>query len=529
MTERPRRRPPPIPSSPDSATSAKKRRTASRGIQLRVENRPLPGATSDLDRLRQEARAGFAGLGVSFLLHGAFLLVLAMLVYSTGAGEAEINGLIASFLSPEQVAREKAAQVRAPVQIASVPNLPNATPSPDAPKPKPAEEMPAPAKAGETTIGRPPKVEKALTGREGTRRTALLQLFGGTKDTEGAVNRGLSWLARVQNSDGRWELHRGYDDPGQTGLRTDTGATALALLCFLGAGETHLQGKHRTVVSKALDWLKGVQKPNGDLHDSEEFGRQPAFYAHGQATIALLEAYAMTRDDSLREPAERALQYIYNSQSELGGWRYQPNSAGDLSVTGWQVMAMQTARMAGLEVPEAVLNRARAFLDTVSSEDGSRYRYQPTDPLTNETAAMTAEGLLCRMYLGWPKDHPALQSGVEYLLKPQHLPRWREGERNVYHWYYATQVMHHLEGDAWKIWNDEMAQVITSNQVRTGKMNGSWHPTRPRGAFLEYGDQAGRLYVTCMCILTLETYYRHLPLYRDADALDAEAVSAVEN
>ena len=66
---------------------------------------------------------------------------------------------------------------------------------------------------------------------------------------------------------------------------------------------------------------------------------------------------------------------------------------------------------------------------------------------------MTAEGLLCRQYLGWPRNHPALVSGVKYLLEPENLPDWDSGRRNIYHWYYASQVLHNLQGSEWETWN----------------------------------------------------------------------------
>ena len=117
---------------------------------------------------------------------------------------------------------------------------------------------------------------------------------------------------------------------------------------------------------------------------------------------------------------------------------------------------------------------------------------------------MTAEALLCRQYVGWPKDHPGLLGGVEYLLK--NLPG--DGEPNVYYWYYASQVMHHLGGEPWERWNARMRVVLPSMQETKGHAAGSWSP---RGAFASEG---GRLYMTSLAICTLEVYYRHLPLYR---------------
>ncbi len=173
-----------------------------------------------------------------------------------------------------------------------------------------------------------------------------------------------------------------------------------------------------------------------------------------------------------------------------------------MSVTGWFVMAMQSARMAGLEVPSPTLERIGEFLDAVARDDGSRYAYRIRD---GATLTLTAEGLLCRMYLGWEHDDPRLKKGVEYLL--ENLPEW--DEQNVYYWYYATQVMHHIEGSPWRTWNEQMRKLLPEKQVHRGRERGSWDPDGDR-----WGGDGGRLYVTCLSLYTLEVYYRHLPLYQ---------------
>lgn len=489
-------------------------------ILIQAEQQDFLEPKSWLSRIRSELAEGVSGLTVSIALHLVVFFLLGLMVFTTSEGLEEHSGFIATWITEKELAEEqrKLALAKEPVVISAV--------AVDAFKPPPKEDPAASTKAtvaesAETqeqkfSTGKAAKVDQALAGRTENRKLNLLKLFGGTKQSEDAVGRGLGWLVRQQQSDGRWELHRGYDNPGRENLRTDTGATSLSLLCFLGAGYTHQDGKHKEVVRKGLNWLKKIQKPDGNLHDWQELGRQTAFYAHGQGTIALCEAYAMTRDSSLQEPARKALQFIYESQNEHGGWQYQPGAVGDMSVTGWQVMALQSARMAGFDVPEDVLARVSLFLNSVSSKQGRRFRYKAADPESLFSPAMTAEGLLCRQYLGWKKDHPALQESVQWLLEDQNLPRWTEGRRNVYYWYYATQVMHHMEGDAWEKWNRALRDQISSAQVKAGKMGGSWHPSKPQGDDHEYGEAGGRLYVTCLSILTLEVYYRHLPLYRES-------------
>ena len=496
------------------------------GIQIDIDPQDLVPETF-IERLKREARSNLLGLATSITLHLLLLMALAMVVYNTSNGEGDGEGLIASWMTPEEMAKAAKAGERVPMKLDSVKPIPIAAITPSQ-----VQQPPAAAKEtgneGVAKTGTAPKVERALTGRDEQNREKLMKLFGGTKATQGAVDRGLIWLTKVQLTDGRWQLHKGYADPSPLHLRDDTSATALAVLSFLGAGYTHQSRvkKYRENVEKGLSFLRRMQKGDGKINEHTDYGRNTAFYAQAQATIALLEAYAMTGDESLLEPAQRALQFIYDSQNTDGGWRYQPHAEkGDLSVTVWQIMALQTARMAGLTVPENVLSGASRFLDAVSAQNDSRYKYLPTDPPNLFTPTCTAEGLLCRQYLGWPREHPALQDGVSYLLQPENLPTWGQGRRDIYEMYYATQVMHHMEGPAWDRWNSSLRDVIASNQVKRGDLAGSWSPNPPNGAGFEDGDGGGRLYLTCMCIMTMEVYYRHLPLYHE-DTPDSTSASA---
>jgi hypothetical protein len=120
---------------------------------------------------------------------------------------------------------------------------------------------------------------------------------------------------------------------------------------------------------------------------------------------------------------------------------------------------------------------------------------------------MTAEGLLCRQYLGWAQTDDRLRRGADSLIKE--LPVWKSGERDVYYWYYATQVCHHMEGKHWRTWNNTMKVLLPKHQVQAGDERGSWDP---RGD--EWGNEGGRLFVTCLSTFMLEVYYRHLPIYQ---------------
>lgn len=344
----------------------------------------------------------------------------------------------------------------------------------------------------------------ALKGREEGSKQTLLGRYGGTATTEAAVFRGLQWLVKQQRKDGSWSLAGPYPNGSQD--ENPEAATGLALLAFQGAGHTHKRGEFSGPVTRGWKWLLQRQDADGNFFHQGAFNHR--YYTQGICTIALCEIYGMTKDKTFHEPALRAIDHLIKSQSNEGGWRYSPNADSDVSVTGWIVMALQSAKMAGFAVPADTLRRVERFLDHLALEGGSKYPYQKG---REGTLPMTAEALLMRQFLGWKRDDPRLQKGVAWITEPLHLVNFETDRRDVYYWYYATQVCHHMEGDAWKKWNAVMRQAIPEHQVRTGAQAGSWDPLQPSPD--AWANEGGRLYVTCLSIYCLEVYYRHLPLY----------------
>ncbi len=356
------------------------------------------------------------------------------------------------------------------------------------------------------------RVSAGFSMRTPEARQEAVRKLGGNDVSEAAVERGLEWLAAHQYAAGNWSIHdmncRGHDCAGHGSYQADPAATGLALLAFLGAGNTQVSGKYQPVVDRGLKWLIERQTSQGDLFAAEsEFA---GFYSHGIAAIALCEAFVMTKDPQLRGPAQKALGYIADSQHpEFGGWRYQSQFESDTSVSGWQLMALKSGEMAGLDIADATYAGVKTWLDTVEDkEDAGRFSYHPTKEVTQ---SMTAEGLLMRQYLGARRDNDAVQAGASYLR--QRLPR--SESRDVYYWYYATQVMFHMQGEYWEEWNTALRDTLVDSQEKGGPVRGSWSSERPtRDA---WGQSGGRHYVTCMNLLMLEVYYRHLPLYIELD------------
>lgn len=358
-------------------------------------------------------------------------------------------------------------------------------------------------------IGEPRELPDAYRSRSAAHRAAALAMGGGNGMTEAAVQAALQWLAANQNEDGRWDCSRhgggretktlGHDRGGAGG-EADTAVTGLAVLAFLGAGHTHRDGKHAATVRRGLEFLARSQAADGNLAGNAElFARM---YCHGMATLALGEAYGMTGDPGLRPFLERALGYTVRSQHPVsGGWRYQPGDEGDTSQLGWQLMSLYSAELAGLPIPATARAGMIRFLNTVTT--GPQRGLASYRPRTGPSRTMTAEAFVCRTFLGWKQDEPAIREAVAYLL--QETPQ--AGPFNEYYWYYATLALFHIQGPAWEAWNGALQDRLLATQETGGTLAGSW-PTDT-----VWGGYGGRVYTTAMNALCLEVYYRHLPVY----------------
>jgi hypothetical protein len=329
-------------------------------------------------------------------------------------------------------------------------------------------------------------------------RAAAVKKFGGTQQTENAVLAGLAFLAKYQQADGHWSSAKDNFDQGMKG-NYDIAITGMSLLCFLGAGHTEVSGKYSGVVSKAVNYLRRVQFGDGRWQDGH------LFYTHGLCTMAMSEAFGMSGPRSkAAESAQRGINYIVSNQGETGGYNYaEPGKAGssDTSVTGWQLMACKSAIIAGLKVPEDTMKRFEKFFDN------------QIDPVTGSTGyrskgggsiGMTSVGLVCQLFLGrTPKTHPVLEIAAQLIDKtgPQ--------INSAYYIYYGTLGQFQMGGDYWKRWNEGFAMQTVARQVKKGKFAGSWDPEG-----VDFGTHGGRVYATGMYLLSLEVYYRYLPLYQ---------------
>ncbi|MBI1850760.1 MAG: hypothetical protein HYR85_10490 [Planctomycetes bacterium] len=339
----------------------------------------------------------------------------------------------------------------------------------------------------------------------------------GHERADQAANWGLDWLARHQSEDGSWDAD-GFmvncqlnQCSGKGGALYDPGVSGLALLAFLGAGYTDNSGRYRDTVKKGLRYLVRIQDPEGC------FGGRTApnfTYGHAICTLAMAEAWGLTGNTLFKGPAQKGVDFVGQCKNPYKAWRYGVHPGeNDMSVTGWMVMALKSARMAGLEVNPNDLHDALNFIDEVTDSYGKTgYTAQGNGPVrtaakqeeypSENSEAMTAAAVLCRILLGEdPAKSDKVKKGIGLMAK--RLPTWEKPKLDFYYWYYGTLAMFQAGGREWIEWNKAMQTAIVDKVRRDGDEAGSWDPDDC------WGEEGGRVYSTALLTMCLEVYYRY--------------------
>jgi hypothetical protein len=337
-----------------------------------------------------------------------------------------------------------------------------------------------------------------------------------------AIDSGLQWLKNHQDDDGKWDCDQfmKHDDPASepcdgagNGVH-DVGVTGLALLAFLGDGCTLRSGPHRDTVKKAVSWLRSQQQENGLIgtNTSHDF-----VYDHAIAAYAMCEAFGLSGYESLRNNAQRGIDYLETHRNPSSVWRYLPHATdNDTSVTGWCVMAYESGDHFGLHINRSALQMAATWFDKVSDPSGQtgytklgeRGWRKPGDHTTRfpveKGEALTAVALLCRFFMSQdPEEKPVMKAAADRILaKP---PVWDEksGAIDHYYWYYATYALFQMGGHHWTEWQRKLDTAVLDNQHRDKErpnLYGSWDPK------CAWGEDGGRVYSTAILVLTLEAY-----------------------
>ena len=368
----------------------------------------------------------------------------------------------------------------------------------------------------------------AFGNRNGGGRKMAVGRFGGSKASESAVEAALRWFARHQSPNGQWDVD-GYPancplagakcEPGtgHTDSEGDVACTGYAVLCFLGAGYDHkTPNKWRKVVKGGIDWL--VSQEKGGVLDKRN-------YAQGVATMALAEAYGMTNDPALREPAQRAVDVLLERQYKGGdgygmAWGYSgPNPRQDSSVSGWCIMALKSAKAGGLSVGngmegaknwlEKAWKRTNPDWKNLSPYDKSGFCYMwnlDTDELKHDDR--TCIGALCAVFLGYRQGDVLLETMANWIMEND-FPKTTSYPTNTYYMYYNTLAIFQIGGAHWQKWNATVRDVLVQAQKNTDDcFDGSWDWEGTKF----HGSNTGRLLSTAYCCLSLEVYYRYLPI-----------------
>lgn len=311
-----------------------------------------------------------------------------------------------------------------------------------------------------------------------------------------AVARALDYLAATQRPSGGWDVD---SFGGET-----TSATSLAVMAFLAAGHVPDEGPYAPVLKRGVQYVLDHQKADGLL--ASRHGHGP-MYCHGISTLMLAEVCGMLEEPQAtqcREALERAVGLILNAQNvkkdfnNMGGWRYAPNSRdSDLSVTGWQLLALRSAKNIGCDVPAGNIEDAVEYVRRCAQGTTGGFGYQPS---AGSSPVLTGTGLTALQACGSLTEEES-QRGTRYQMMRALRPQdpWY-----FYGVYYCSVSGYKLGDEAWKELKPPLFETLLNAQDR----DGGWRA--------ENGNERafGRTYPTAMAVLALSVEYGYLPIYQ---------------
>ncbi len=333
--------------------------------------------------------------------------------------------------------------------------------------------------------GRPKAPSGFAEARRGDIPDGTLEMM--TPDTDRAIQAGLAWLARNQNSDGSF---------GSGTYRGNIAVTSVAALAFMSSGSSPGRGPYGAPIDKALEYVMDNTSPSGFISVQGSSTHGP-MYSHGFGTLFLAEAYGMTHRPEIREKLRKAVQLIVDTQNREGGWRYQPvKNDADLSVTICQINALRAARNAGLYVPKDTVDACIRYVKQSQNPDGG-FRYMLTGGPSSEFPR-SAAGVVALQSAG-EDDSKEIRDGINYLRQfNQGLRLNRRNNHYYYGQYYAAQAMWIHGGEAWAEWYP----TVRDELLKRKSVTGYW----PDMVCNEYG--------TAMALIILQIPNDFLPIFQ---------------
>jgi hypothetical protein len=340
-----------------------------------------------------------------------------------------------------------------------------------------------------------------------------------------SVDMGLSWLASRQRPDGSFSSI----DLGQPGV------TGLCVLAFMAHGHVPGDGRYGTQLSRAIDYIASAQRSSGLIavvgpddrqrlrRVSHEVGVAAA-YNHAISSLVLSESYGMSdaaRTVKSRRAIDGALAITLQMQRwpkdraiDRGGWRYlhdYDDRDSDLSITGWHLMFLRSARNSGFEVPTEPIDSAVAYIRRCYSQQYDTFEYVAGDRDGRDarTRAMAGAGVLALAHAGF-HDSPEAQRAGAFILKHK-LARYNsqvqawDHDRYHYSLFNCTQGMYQLGGRNWEAFFPIVVRTVLDNQ----QSDGSW-PAESH----HYDGQFGNAYTTALALLALGAPNQLLPIFQ---------------
>jgi len=313
--------------------------------------------------------------------------------------------------------------------------------------------------------------------------------------TEKVIRGALKYLAGKQAPNGSWSI--------EGGEKHQVAMTGYTLMAFMAAGHLPEEGEYGKQVAAGGQFLLECVKPDGFIQSGNS-----NMYGHGIAAIALAELYGQSRDARMRPKLQQVVRLILSCQNNQGGWRYAPRVGdADISVTVLQVVALRAALNSGIEVPQAAIDRAVAYVRSCYHNDSTGgFTYQPhnNSPGFARTAAAIYSLQVCGQY-----DDPHVKKGSDYLVKEmEKILKDGRDEWFTYGQFYAAPAQYMIGGETWKAWYEKLREFLVKHVKREGDV-AYWEPQFDHG-----GHGQGPLYVTAVYTNILAMPYHYVPLYQ---------------
>lgn len=328
-----------------------------------------------------------------------------------------------------------------------------------------------------------------------------------------AVERALKRLASLQQRDGSFPTL----PTGQPGV------TCLATLAFLSAGhlpESKPYGEH---IDKAVRYTLGCERspglytmvrPNGAWQSNA--ASHTGYYNQAITGLLLSEVsgeFSGQMGEEVIAAVERALTFtvskqyrnVPNRRIDEGGWRYpgvcHDGFVSDLSVTAWQVTFLRSAKNAGFDVDDEVIEAATKYVRSLYKPRLGTFTYAHE----RFSRGMTGAGIMAMAMLGQHHSAEAKAAADWLRQRPfrQYGQRVGPFDRFQYSLYYCSQGMYHLGDEHFEQFFPQVVDLLIANQ----RPNGSWPG-------VDSGANFGEAYVTAMSVLSLTTHYAMLPIHQ---------------